>query len=202
MAHEGLWEQLVGLDGGKTASRAKCQYLIGPQRYVVTMLSTDYVVDLVDREILSIQPDSSQKLAEFLEQLCILAYLINARDLPVAGKLVRAENLPGGQFFFRGLHSLPTEKLERVFGHQPERLYEAAEQFDAERCKHGDASVQLRVLPRVPLMIVIWRADEEFSARASILFDQTAASQLPLDALLTAVNLAVDALVKVAAEIS
>ena len=33
-------------------------------------------------------------------------------------------------------------------------------------------------------------------ARASILFDQTAASQLPLDALLAAVNLAVGALLK------
>jgi hypothetical protein len=51
------------------------------------------------------------------------------------------------------------------------------------------------VFPRVPLTIVIWRRDEEFAARASILFDQTAAAQLPLDALLAAVNLTVDALV-------
>jgi hypothetical protein len=42
---------------------------------------------------------------------------------------------------------------------------------------------------------VIWQKDEEFDARASILFDQTAASHLPLDALLVAVNLTVDALV-------
>ena len=47
----------------------------------------------------------------------------------------------------------------------------------------------------MPLTIVIWKRDEEFDARASILFDQTAAAQLPLDALLAAVNLTVDALV-------
>jgi len=46
----------------------------------------------------------------------------------------------------------------------------------------------------VPMTIVVWGRDEEFEARASILFDGTAADQLPLDALLAAVNLCVKAL--------
>jgi hypothetical protein len=154
------------------------------------------VVNLADREIFPAEPGSPP--ARFIQQLCILAYLINAKDLPAADKLVTAESLPGGQFFFRGPHSLPTDKLERTFGSQPERLYEAAKQFDAKRCEFGDASVQLYVLPRIPITAVIWRADEEFPARASILFDQTAAAQLPLDALQAAVNLAVEALAKAA----
>jgi hypothetical protein len=140
--------------------------------------------------------------AEFLEQLCILAYLINAQDLPLADKLVGAETLPGGQFFFRGLHSLPTKKLEQAFGNRPEVLHRISSLFDAERCEFGDASIRLYVLPRLPLTIVIWRRCEEFDARASILFDQTAASQLPLDALLAAVNLTVGALVKASTESS
>jgi len=48
---------------------------------------------------------------------------------------------------------------------------------------------------------VIWRGCEEFAARASILFDQTAESQMPLDALLASVNLAVDALIKASEEV-
>jgi len=136
--------------------------------------------------------------ANFLQQLCLLAYLINAQDLPLANKLVRAEALPGGQFFFRGIHNLPTEKLEKAFGERPEALYQIAERFEAKRCEFGDASIQLYVLPRIPLTIVVWRGDEQFNARASILFDQTAAAHLPLDALLAAVNLAVEALVKAA----
>jgi hypothetical protein len=115
--------------------------------------------------------------------------------LPIANKLVKAEALPGGQFFFRGLHSLPTAKLEKAFGDCPEVLHQIAERFDAKRCEFGDASIQLYVLPRIPLTIVIWAKDEQFQARASILFDQTAASHLPLDALGAAVNLAVEALV-------
>ncbi len=217
MAHEGLWEQLDKLDGPKTAQRAKCQYLSNPKRYVVTLLNAEYVVNLSDRNIFSARSGSPQSAghrrkaspsgltvepAEFLEQLCILAYLINARDLPLADKLVGAETLPGGQFFFRGLHSLPTEKLKNVFGNCPEVLHRVSAQFDAEQCEFGDASIRLYVLPRLPLTIVIWRHCEEFDARASILFDQTAASQLPLDALLAAVNLTVGALVKASTESS
>ena len=207
MAHEGLWEQLDKLDGTKTAQRAKCQYLASPERYIVTFLNVEYVVNLSDRNIFSAQSGSPQSAghltaepAEFLEQLCILAYLINAQDLPFADKLVGAETLPGGQFFFRGLHSLPTKKLEQAFGNRPEVLHRTSARFDAERCEFGDASIRLYVLPRLPLTIVIWRRCEEFEARASILFDQTAASQLPLDALLAAANLTVEALAKDATE--
>jgi len=196
MAHEGLWQQLIALDRQKTAQRAKCQYRSEPERYIITLLNTEYVVNLSDKQIFSVEPGSAPELAEFLEQLCLLAYLINAQDLPVANKLVRVEALPGGQFFFKGQHGLPTEKLEKAFGQCPERLYEVAEQFDAKRCEFGDASIELHVLPRIPLTIVIWRECDEFPARASILFDQSVAAHLPLDALLTVVNLAVEALKK------
>jgi len=191
MAHEGLWEQLKKLDGTKTAQRAKCQYLDSPASYIITLLSTEYVVNLPDRKILSNQPDSKQQEAEFLEQLSILAYLINAQDIPLANKLVAGNTLPGGQFFFRGQHALPTEKLEKAFGDNPDNLHNASSQLNAKQCEFGDASISLYMLPQLPLTIVIWGRDEEFEARASILFDQTAASQLPLDALLGAVNLTV-----------
>ncbi len=200
MAHEGLWEQLDKLDGQKTAKRAKCQYRSSPERHVITLLNTEYVVNLSDKEIFSEQSGSPPVAAEFLEQLCILTYLINAQDLALANKLARPETLPGGQFFFRGLHSPPTEKLESAFGQCPERLYEVSERFGAKRCEFGDASIELYVLPRIPLTIVIWRSDEEFGARASILFDQTAGTHLPLDALGAVVNLAVEALVKAATD--
>jgi len=196
MAHEGLWQQLDRLDRQKTAQRAKCQYLTDPPRYVITLLNTEYVVDLSDKQIFSTETSPEPTPAEFLEQLCILAYLINAQDLPLANKFVGPEKLPSGQFFFRGLHSLPTERLVETFGNSPERLYEVSEQFDAKRCEFGDASIELYVLPRIPLTIIIWRGDEEFDARASILFDQTAGTHLPLDALGALVNLAVEALVR------
>ena len=196
MTNEGLWQQVLALDGQGTAQRAGCRYIAEPAGYVITLLNNEYEVRLSDKRVVS-TPQGSEPV-EFLEELCVLAYLINARDLPLAGKLVKAQDLPSGQFFFRGLHSLPTEKVEKAFGHRPEALLEIAEQFDAEKCEFGDASIRLSVLPRVPITIIIWRKCEQFGARASILFDQTAAVHMPLDALGAAVNLAVEKMSKAA----
>jgi hypothetical protein len=91
---------------------------------------------------------------------------------------------------------LPTEKLTKAFGDDPKRLLNAAETLNASVCDFGDASLRVQVLPRLPLTVMIWGGDEEFEARSSILFDETAASQLPLDALLMAVELAVKALIQ------
>lgn len=196
MAHEGLWEQLEKLEGPETAKRADCRYLSDPPRYIVTLLNDEYVVDLSDEEISSSPADAEGQPAGFIEQLCILAYLITAKDIPLAGKLVRGETFPGGQFFFRGVHGLPTGKLEEAFGTCPEDLCRVSEKYGAERRDFGDASVELRMLPRVPITMVVWGGDEEFDARASILFDQTTAEQMPLDALLAGVNLAVEGLIE------
>jgi hypothetical protein len=196
MSNEGLWEQLEKLDGAETAQRANCEYLSDEEHYIIQLLNIEYIVDLSDKKIYSCREDSPQEPAAFLEELCLLAYLINAKEIPLANKLVRGEALPGGQFFFRGIHKLPVEKLEKAFGAHPEALLDVAEQFNAQKCEFGDASISLYILPRLPLTIVIWRGCEEFQARASVLFDQTAASQMPLDALLVSVNLAVDSLIK------
>jgi hypothetical protein len=195
MAHEGLWEQLISLDQKQASKRAKCQFLTDPDRHIITMLNTEYVVNLSNREITSNQPEGDPAPAEFLEQLCLLAYLINAKDLPIANKLTKIETLPGGQFFFRGVHGLPIEKLEKAFGDHPECLYWIIEQLNAKQCEYGDASIELLVLPRLPITIVIWGPCDEFPPRVSILCDKTAGEHLPLDALLASINLTVDAMI-------
>jgi hypothetical protein len=196
MANEGLWQQVVKQDGEQTARRAKCRYVDESKRCILVLLNKEYVVDLSNRQVLAAADGSP---AGFGEELCVLAYLLNSSDLPIAEKLVPPERLTGGQFFFRGPHELPTRKLEEAFGERPERLYDVAAEFGAERREFGDASIELYILPRLPMTVVLWGADEEFGARASILFDETAAEQLPLDALWMAAHLAVKALVEAAA---
>ena len=172
MLHKELWQQLIELDGQKTAERTKCQYLTDPERYVINLLSTQYTVNLSEREIFPNRDGSEAIPAEFHEQLCLLAYLINAKNVQLANKHVRGQSLPGGQFFFKGQHDLPTKRLEEALGVCPERLYQLVEPFRAKRCEFGDASIELYLLPRIPLMIVIWGCCDKFPARSSILFDQ------------------------------
>jgi hypothetical protein len=195
MANEGLWQQVVELDGVETAQRAMCSLCEVDKRYTIRVLNKEYVVDPAKRQVVSAEGSSA---VSYGQELCILAYLMSAKDVAIAGKLTPGESLPDGQFFFRGPHKLPTRKLEKAFGESPKRLYEAAERLGARQCEFGDASLELYVLPRVPLTMVVWAADEEFGPRASILFDETAGLQMPLDALWMAANIAVKALVDAA----
>lgn len=194
--HEGLWETLVKLDPGIVAQNANCDYFENSGVFTITLLNRMYEVSPKKRIIQ--RDDPSAKQPDFMEQLCILAYLINVKDTPVDGKLVAAEKLQGGQFFFRGPHELPTTKLQEVFGLTPERLFEASQQLNARQCEYGDASIEVFVLPKLPLVFVIWAGDDEFDARASILFDKSATDQIPLDAVLAAVTLTADTIIKAA----
>ena len=194
MAHEKLWEKVAALDGAATALRGLCGHDERSGCYTVRFLATDYSVDPAERSITAVEGRSEGQGAGFLEQLCILAYLLGGSDVPLAGRLVKAESLESGQFFFRGHHSMPTEKLRAAFEGEPELLLKAGEDLNASQRDFGDAAIEVLVLPRFPVTFVVWAADEEFAGRASILFDETADRQLALDAIGAAVGLTVKAL--------
>lgn len=189
--HDELWNIVLALDLADLRARVQCDQIEDTQRIVITMLNCPYAVDLEGRAILRCPRQGDPLPAEFLEQLCILSYLIHAKDKPLAGKLVKPEKLEAGQFFFRGPHGLPLEPLEQAFGSDPSPMVQAAQQLGGRPCAFGDAAVEIPLFARVPVTFVVWVGDDEFPARASILFDETAADHLPLDALLAAVNLAV-----------
>lgn len=192
--HEQLWAKLGELDAKDTASRSKCRFDAESGTFTADLLGVEFEVNPEQRRIYS--KDDSDVDANFTEQLCILAYLINSSDIPAAKKLVSGDKLDSGQFFFRGPHGLPTGQLEEVFGDEPNLLIEGGMAVHAKELEYGDASIEVAVLPRLPLVFVVWGRDEEFDARASILFDETATRQLPLDALGAAVQLAVAAITK------
>ncbi len=190
--HEQFWERLVGLPREETARRAQCEYRAECDSFVVPLLNTEYAVDPVHRTILTGAPSAKQRAAGYLEHLCLLAYLVNAKDLPLAGGLVSVEKLNPGGFFFRGSHRLPLEKLASVFGPSLPLFHKVGQVLNAVPRSFGNASIELCVLPRIPVILVIWAADEEFPARASIFFDQSAAVQLPLDVLFAIGTLTID----------
>jgi hypothetical protein len=189
--HEILWNRLDALDGEAVARRAACDYDTNKRRYTIKMLAADYVVDCGKRRILR---TATGKDAGFIEQLCILSYLLGGKDGTPSGKLVKAQALPAGQFFFRGLHELPTDKLAKAFGEEPHRLLKAGKSLEGEPRDYGNTAVEIRILPKLPVTFVVWKGDEEFGPRASILFDASAADFMPLDALQAAVSLAVAAI--------
>ena len=194
--HEQFWERLAGLHREETAKRAQCRYLAECDSFTMFLLNTEHVIDPVRRTV-RVTAESSGGDAGYVQQLCLLAYLVNAKDLPPADRLVSAEKLDPGGFFFRGAHRLPVEKLADALGPDPQLLHEAGRLLNAVPRAFGDASMELLVLPRIPVTLVIWAADEEFPARASILFDQNATAQLPLDVLFASAGLTINVVLSI-----
>jgi len=197
MMHEGLWVQLGKLNPAETARRAGCEWNVRNGYWVMTFLNRKYEIDPVKKSVRVAEKGAEKERVGFLEQLCMLAYLIKAQDIPLSDTLVKAEQLPGGDFFFRGIHALPTGELAEALGEEPALLLRAGQALGGRYCEYGDASIEIFILPRLPVTIIIWAGDGEFSSRASILFDRTASDQIALDALGAGVNLTVKAILNI-----
>ncbi len=186
-----LWGALCALEPVDTTRRSLCPR-DAAAGYRVHFLNQDYLVRVENR---AVRTPSGGVAATPNVEMFLLVYLLHAKDEPLSRRLVGSNGLAGGSFFFQGPHALPEPGLAASFGGNPDQLYARAAMLEGVRSGYGDASVQLQLLPRIPLTVVIWAGDEEFEARAQILFDSTAARHMPLDALGGAVSYAVHALV-------
>jgi len=176
------WNALAAADAADVAARTGCRLDADGARFVVGFLGREYVVDAEARLV---RPaDDPSRPANFEVGMVLLVYLAYAKDLPETGRWITEKNLPTGELFFRGLHALPTPHLAAAFGDDPDQLTEAARGLGGRSVLGpADATVDLRVLPHVPVRLQLWASDDEFDAHASMLFDASIEHQLALDAI-------------------
>ncbi len=176
------WDTLAGLRPREVSRAADAPYDEAAGTYRLVSFGIEYAVSPTERTITS--SDGRAKL--FLERyrdffrLAVLWYLTSAKDIPPTGRLVRPVDVKGGQRFFSGTHVLPLDGVEERFGRDRMGFVERGLRFGAEIARIGDAAVRLYPLPRVPVTVILWLADEEYPARATLFFDSTVDFQLSL----------------------
>jgi hypothetical protein len=180
---EKAWEILAGLNPAAVCREAGLSYDESTGLYAMRSFDMDFYLSPGDRAISSTAPESSILLSRlgYFFKLSVPWYVISAKDIPLTGKLVKPVNLKGGQLFFRGTHVLPLDKLALKYGNDIDGFMRRAGDFGGEAVDYGDAAFRFYPLPRVPIVLILWAADEEFPARADILFDSTCEFHLPLD---------------------
>lgn len=177
------WEKLQNLDGERVADRASVEFHGKESCYTMFSYGQELHVDLKRRLIAA----DSTKGCFLLEELSsysvlgILYYLAEAKDILPTGTMVSPKELPGGDIFQRGTHRLPMNLLTDRFGKDGESFLLAGLELGGERTEVGDAGCTLFPFPRVPVTAALWRASEEFSAEAVILFDSTCSFHLATD---------------------
>ncbi len=111
----------------------------------------------------------------------LLHFLAGRRGNKETGILIHPKELPGGIIFVQGTHMLPLGELSRKYEKAGDRFMQAGAALNGERERYGDASIRLRPFPRVPVVLVLWEKDDEFPARADLLFDASVRYVLPVD---------------------
>jgi hypothetical protein len=108
------------------------------------------------------------------KQVLILHYLNGANREDLTGELITYQDIPSARFYLDAFNRRVKYPLLNTFGDQPDQLpLLAKELFGANRSSIGDVSVLIQALPKIPVTLVIWKGDEEFSADGTILFDSS-----------------------------
>jgi hypothetical protein len=181
--HPTLWENLIQADHKEVCRRSGAQFDEATGSYLLDFLQERYRIKPDSREI---EPDTgsiSKGDPSIDLQVIILTYLLNAREIPLSDRLVAVGSLKGGKCFFQGPHSFPLDPLIEQYGRDSKAFLGRGLSLGATQENYGDVSLRFPALPRVPVVMVLWGADEEFPPRLSVVFDASIDQQLPLDAI-------------------
>jgi len=143
----------------------------GPDALRVPFLDRIYRVTYPQFEFEDLRQSGRQ--IPLQEQVLILHYLEADEIPPVSGRWISYREIPGASFYFGAFLKRAIEPLKKVFGPDVAGLSRAAGKLAMQKIDSGDAGFESRVLPAVPLQLILWVPDDEFPAEANILFDQT-----------------------------
>ena len=112
-------------------------------------------------------------------KILVLHYLAQATGKELTGRLIDFRELLGGLAYYVSFDSRVKKPLLQAFGDDDgSRLRRAAERFDVEEVHYGDVGLRIWALPRVPITIAFWVADEEMPPSMNILFDSSISDYL------------------------
>lgn len=182
-AESHLWDALVKLCPDEVCRRAQVSCEASWPRYTCSCLGQSIHIDTPTWSFAADTPLGQKLLTRFgyFTRLSVLHYLVNSRDLPLADRLVSPADLSSGQLYFRGSHVLPTDKVAAAYGHNVEAFRATMRKLDGQPAAFGDAAACLFPLPRVPVTLVFWAGDDEFSPRLNLLFDASCRYHLAAD---------------------
>ncbi len=168
------------------------------------VLRLDYMADiyLVDPENGSIEAPDGSLLTDTAFMTLLLHYLVhdnkdNASPAYPAGKQVAFSEIPGGGAIYNNAYQkrviIP---LAKTFGDEPGLLSAIADKFNGRKESYGDVSAVINVFPFAPVTFVIWRGDDEFAPSATILFDESISTILPVEDIVIMASFAVYRMIK------
>ncbi|MBI5189430.1 MAG: DUF3786 domain-containing protein [Nitrospirae bacterium] len=188
------WRELAAAGPESVVKRSLAAYDAASGSYTLTVFGEEYLVSPATRTISNLSNPS--RADEILLRLAVPVYLVNARAVEPSGVLVK--EFTGGEIFLKGTHVLPTDEIAKKYGSDGDYFLRAGmAELGGAPVRLGDAAIGFRPFPRVSMTMILWLMDEEFPARASLLFDGNADRHMPIDVVWAAALLACERMLKI-----
>lgn len=181
-----LWAQLIREKPEEICRKALVNY-DQEKGFFLPFLNQTFQILPTKQSIIPLYTNAPH-IQTFECDLIILTYLLRAQAIEIEGTLVNEKQIPGGEAFFRGPHTLNTRPMEKLFGQDRDAFLSVGMRLNGKVTDLGDAGICLPVLPRVPVTLILWVKDDEFPAEIKAGFDSTIAHHLPLDIIWALIN--------------
>ena len=181
LAYKLATEQIGRLDNIEQQCRkGGAQYQVTDSQKIISLeyINRSYQIFVPD---IAISLATSEEEVPLRDKILILHYLIRATGTPVANQLTAFRELPEGANYFPTFSKRTIKPLLDHFSSDPERLLSAAGNLGGQRADCGDVAVTINAFSYVPITLVLWRGDEEFSPEGNVLFDNTISEYLPTE---------------------
>ncbi len=174
-----LKRELAGVD---ILSRAR---LLGGRvsggNLVITCLGKDFSVDARGTV-------ASQCHTHAWFSLPLLDYILHSEGVAPGGRWGPFRELPRGKTWGPLFEQRSEKPLKRIADDHSDLFGDLVSMFrgsSSERAFNSDVAVTLLPLPKVPLLICYWKAEDDMESRLHLFFDDTAERNLPVASLFT-----------------
>jgi len=170
-------EQLAKVDIEQQCHRSSASYQVKDSQQAITIkyLNQSYLITVPDIEISLVDSAESVPLRD---KILILHYLTLAKGTVTTNKLIAFRELPGGNIYYPTFFKRTMKPLSDHFGKEPALLVNAGKRLGGHQADCGDTSVTINAFSRVPITLVLWHGDEEFTPQLNLLFDSTISDYL------------------------
>ncbi len=108
------------------------------------------------------------------QQVLLLHYLNLIEDVEISGEWIAYQEVPDGKFYLDAFIRRAKNPMVQGFGNNPELMVKlTTEVYGATPMAQGDQAVKIQALPLIPVALILWEGDDEFTPEGTILFDRT-----------------------------
>jgi hypothetical protein len=169
LAHISAQKELRAADPTGVAERSGAEWHQDEGYLKLPFLNSRYRVSLPDGEVRAEEGEAPPLVRKVL----ILHYLLQAHGTGLAGRWVDFRSLPGGVVYYPVFRGRVISRLVRMFGERPQDMIPAAAPLGGRAIDMADAAVEITAFPRVPVVLALWEASEEFGPEGAVMFDDS-----------------------------